>query len=898
MHAKPLITAIRAIWLAEGRKDLSHSRSIWDRLKYNIRAHTIQLSKRKARERNESEQKLQEEYVKAKFNFETDPNDQNANTLNSAKDTLELFYEENVKGIIIRARARWHEHGEKSTKYCLNLEKRNHIKKHMRKLNINGSITTDPLNILNKQQSFYQELYRSRNMNNEAIESFLKDLLIPKLSEEQKMSCEGKITSEECALLLECFQNNKTPGNDGIPIEFYKRFWPLISEPFIQCINECFEKGEMSLSQKQAVITLIEKKGKDRSFLDNWRPISLVNVDAKIMSKDIATRIKNVLPNIILYNQTGFIEDRYIGETVRSIFDIMDFTAKQDIPGLLIFIDFRKAFDSLERNFLQRCLESFNFGPNFIRWLMNFHKNIQSCVINNGITSNYFTIERGVRQGDPLSPSLFVVAVETLAIAIRQNSKINGITIDQKETKLLQYADDTTAVLSDTNSAQTLFKLLDDFKKLSSLEVNPTKTEGMWNRSSRENITKPYGIKWPSEPIKALGVYYSYDKKLLHEKNFIENLDSVKKLINIWSARGLSLYGKVTIIKSLIVPKFVYVSSLLTTPMGVIQELNRLIFKFLWKGVDKVTRLSTINDYEKSGLKMIDLETMVKSLRLAWLKRIFSVNDGTWKNYLHHVLKCYGGSLLFYCNYTVNDLTIFSQFYTELLQWWAEFRDEFSAEKTWRNIIWNNKDIRIDNKPIFYKTFFESGITHITDLRFDLGITEPYTIITKKMKKANILVWAGLRHAVPSHLISKSKTNNRTFLTMPPSLNIENNVFDILMKKSKDYYTKLISKKAKFSNNSLILKRDFSLNEDQLRKVFLLPHMVCSEAFQYKVLNSILYTNTKLHKIGYITDDKCTFCKSEPETLLHLLFNCVYSKLFWKDFEFYFYSLFILACRM
>ena len=130
---------------------------------------------------------------------------------------------------------------------------------------------------------------------------------------------------------------------------------------------------------------------------------------------------------------------------------------------------------------------------------------------------------------------------------------------------------------------------------------------------------------------------------------------------------------------------------------------------------------------------------------------------------------------------------------------------------------------------------------------------------------------------------------------MPPSLIIEDNVFDILMKKSKDYYAKLISKKAKFSNNSLVLKRDFNLNEDQLTQVFLLPHIVCSEAyvkaFQYKVLNFILYTNTKLHKIGYITDDKCSFCKSEPETLLHLLFNCVYSKLFWKDFEFYFYSL-------
>ena len=304
-------------------------------------------------------------------------------------------------------------------------------------------------------------------------------------------------------MLLESFQNNKTPGNDGIPIEFYRKFWPLISESFIQCTNECFEKGKMSCSQKRTVITLIEKKGKDRSFLENWRPISLVNVDAKIMSKAIATRIKNVLPNIIHHNQTGLIKDRYIGETVRSILDIMDFTAKENIPGLLIFIDFQKAFDSLERNFLQRCLESFNFGPDFIRWVMTFYKNIQSCVINNGILSDYFTIERGVRQGDPLSSYLFVVAVETLAIAIRQNSLIKGITIGKTETKLLQYADDTTTVLSDINSAQTIFRLLDDFKNISGLAVNPTKTEGMWIGSLRENKTKPFGIKWPNEPIKA-----------------------------------------------------------------------------------------------------------------------------------------------------------------------------------------------------------------------------------------------------------------------------------------------------------------------------------------------------------------------------------------------------------
>lgn len=306
----------------------------------------------------------------------------------------------------------------------------------MRRLKISGSTKTDPFNILSEQKHFYQDLYTSKNIRTDSTqtaESFLSNLDIPRLTEEQKLSCEGKITSEECAAVLENFQNNKSPGNDGIPVEFWKKFWSLISEPFTKCVNECFETGEISRSQKQAVITLIEKKGKDRLLLENWRPISLVNVDAKIMSKVIATRIKNVLPNIIHHNQTGYVKDRYIGETVRSVFDVMDLTLKENVPSLLICIDFQNAFDSLEWNFLLSCLEAFNFGPDFIRWVKTFYKNIQSCVINNGLMSDYFTLERGVRQGDPLSPYLFVVAIESLAIAIRKNPAIRGIMIGKKE---------------------------------------------------------------------------------------------------------------------------------------------------------------------------------------------------------------------------------------------------------------------------------------------------------------------------------------------------------------------------------------------------------------------------------------------------------------------------------
>ena len=355
-----------------------------------------------------------------------------------------------------------------------------------------------------EQERFYRELYKSsyRDQNvAQNISSFLSELNIPKLSEEQKRSCEGRISSEECVRLLDSFHNNKTPGNDGIPIEFYKTFWNLISDSFTRCVNECFDKGEMSCSQKQAVITLIEKKGKDRSLLENWRPISLVNVDTKIMTKAIAARIKNVLPDIIHCDQTGYVKDRLKGETIRSIYDIMEFTAEENIPGLLVFIDFKKAFDSVEWSFLYQCLEIFNFGPDFIRWVKTFYKNIQSCTINNGMASNFFSLERGVRQGDPLSPYLFIVAVETLAIAIRQHPSIKGISIGKEETKFLQYADDTTAVLSDTNSAKILFDLLNSFEYISGLQINYTKTEGMWIGSSKNSNEKPFGIKWPDEPV-------------------------------------------------------------------------------------------------------------------------------------------------------------------------------------------------------------------------------------------------------------------------------------------------------------------------------------------------------------------------------------------------------------
>ena len=180
---------------------------------------------------------------------------------------MEKFYEKKVEGIIVRSRARWHEYGEKNSKYFYNLEKRNHIKKHIRKLRLSGVITTNPFEILTAEKNYYENLYRKsrREVSNAPCFRY-DDLPIPTLSPYHRELGVGLITLEECTEMLNSFPLNKVPGNDGLPIEFYKTFCSAIGEPLVKCFNESFEKGEMSSSQRQAVIKLIEKKKRPRSL--------------------------------------------------------------------------------------------------------------------------------------------------------------------------------------------------------------------------------------------------------------------------------------------------------------------------------------------------------------------------------------------------------------------------------------------------------------------------------------------------------------------------------------------------------------------------------------------------------------------------------------------------------
>ena len=167
----------------------------------------------------------------------------------------------------------------------------------------------------------------------------------------------------------------------------------------------------------------------------------------------------------------------------------MHFTKEKNIPGVAVFLDFEKAFDSIEWNFIHKCLETFNFGLDLRRWIKVFYTEISSCVLNNGYTSKHFHLERGVRQCCPLSGTLFITAIELLAQSIRRSKEIKGITVDEHdEVKLSQYADDTTVLLSDVQSVSNLFDLLSLFERCSGLKLNQTKSEMLCLGSLRRSV--------------------------------------------------------------------------------------------------------------------------------------------------------------------------------------------------------------------------------------------------------------------------------------------------------------------------------------------------------------------------------------------------------------------------
>jgi hypothetical protein len=273
--------------------------------------------------------------------------------------------------------------------------------KHIDALNIGGHLCAETPLIINHCLGFYSDLYNKREVDRSVWPSLTRNLT--KLTEEEKQSCEGPLTQGECWKAISQMANSKSPGSDGLPAEFYKEFFPNFGPLFINIANAQLAKP-LSPSQRLGIITLLPKKDTDRSLLSNWRPVSLLNTDYKIISKTLVNRLKRLANRFISNSQNSAVPGRSIYDTLHLLRNVFDYCKERDFPCLAVSIDQAKAFDKVHHEYLFFVMEQMGIGPVFLSMVRQLYTDIYSQILVNGFLTVTFKITRSVRQGCGLSP--------------------------------------------------------------------------------------------------------------------------------------------------------------------------------------------------------------------------------------------------------------------------------------------------------------------------------------------------------------------------------------------------------------------------------------------------------------------------------------------------------------
>ena len=472
--------------------------SWWDVGKFKLKSLTIRYCTRRLRAQKSARLELTREADLLKAQVDAG----HTSALDSYKDAtakIAALDLEEARGAQTRSRARWCEEGESSSSYFFRLEKKRQKESHISGIHLpDKSVVSDLPGLLHGWSAFYKSLFSSIDTDLVAQEDLLANVEST-LNKEDSELCEGPLSLEEAHCALSGMARRKAPGLDGFPMEFYLSFWHLLGPDLVDVLNRAHFSGTLSTSQRRGLITLVFKKG-DRLNMANWRPITLLNVDYKIAARSIAGRLLKVIDRVVSPDQTCGVPGRYIGENVRLLQDAVAYANEQDLPLAILSLDQEKAFDRVEWSFLYNTLNRMGFGPSFVSWIRTFYTGPQSSVNVNGHLSNFFSLSRGVRQGCPLSPLLYVLVAEVLACNIRACPSITGLSIPgAAEPYLLsQYADDTSLLLTSDNAIRDVFKVYDKYERASGAKLNQSKTKGLWAGSWRGRLDPPVDLNWSS----------------------------------------------------------------------------------------------------------------------------------------------------------------------------------------------------------------------------------------------------------------------------------------------------------------------------------------------------------------------------------------------------------------
>ncbi|MES9885145.1 MAG: reverse transcriptase domain-containing protein [Sedimenticola sp.] len=596
----------------------------WDEMKLKI----MQFSQDFSKSKNKA---IFGEIKDLKTKYRTlDVNDESyLHTLHEIKDNIRILENKIHRGAIIRSKANILDTNENPTKYFFQLEASKGKKKTIQKITDEGKTTfSNSKDILNGFQAFYRNLYSEEGVDEDLNNIFLEGL--PQVSVTDTMLLSSRITKDEIYFALKDMQAGKSPGCDGISPSFYVTFFDIFGPILETMYGHAYSQGKLTLTQRSSYITLICKDEKNAENMKNYRPISLLNTDYKILSKVITNRLSKILPKIISVDQTCSIKGRSIFDNLHLLRNVCDYIDQKDLQAAFICLDQEKAFDRVSWSYMYSTLQAFGFDNDSINWIKLLYTDINSCVIVNNHISSPFDISRGVRQGCPLSPLLYVLCFEPFAVKIRKDDSIKGITVPGKgsDIKISMYADDNTGILTTDKSIKKYLYWAKLFGRISGSKINYNKSKGIFFGKWKNRSDHPFGISW-AKNHKIFGYHFGHDNT--EDDIWANHLRNINNTLQLWKSRLLSMKGKSTVLNSLCVSKLLYYAAATLIPSHYSTLLQRYFFNFIWNSTyEPVARKTLYMPFRDGGLNVPNIKLKLEALYISHVQKLINNYDATW----------------------------------------------------------------------------------------------------------------------------------------------------------------------------------------------------------------------------------------------------------------------------
>ena len=818
------------------------------------------------------------------------------------KNKLEIINIKEADGARIRAGQKWAQEGERCTKYFLNLEKQRSNSNTIYSLvDGSGDQIHDPAAILECIKSHFEDVYMEDKFISKEGSG---DLFFADGEGDVLDDCDKSILNVELSVLelsnaLKKSNNNSAPGSDGLPCEIYKFFWKNIQDPLLDCFNYSLETGHLCQSQTMGVICLHHKgKGLPREIISNWRPISLTNFDYKLLAKSMALRLNSCLFKCVHEDQYAFMKGRQVSDLLREIDNILQLGKTKFPDSIILSLDYAKAFDTISLKAVKKALLYFGFDGKFVSWIDLLLKDRKSCVQNGGYLSDYFEMERGVRQGCPISPLLFIITLELLARHIRKDEHIKGLKFSERITKIKLYADDATLFLRDMIDYREVLSRIKSFSCFSGLCLNKQKSAAMMIGATDFKNKIKFGIKFVNR-LKILGITFSNECCADEiSENYDSKIEQLEKLCSLWGKRYLTIIGRITIIKTFGISLFIYLMQSIGIGVENLKKINTIIHRFIWnphasrdkKVTEKIKREIVSKSYEQGGMNMIDLVKLQDSFLLKWADRFLSSSRDSWKDTASIFFEKVGGISAFRSDLVSADFKglnlINNMFWKKVLTTWLNYKNNatiktFSAPSILEPIF-NNSRVKFKNQVLFNSKCIRLRLLYISDFlyRGEIISFNQFNIFFENSADS-LLVYNSIYNALSrynNHF--KTEYENRSH-----ALSYRDTFRDMEAGKIDRKILYNIIRCSKIEPIKELWLERFPLDKDDSR-VWSIARNNCSETkiieLQWKILHAIYPSGVLLHKMKIKNSETCEFC-GERDTLPHFFVTCSVAKAAWDE---------------